>query len=99
MDENKISDIGTDPPEQAINQESNEKGFDCLFSPTGKKKTMNGNEWIECASICRSTAFQCFCHGKSNCVSKWHRTDENQELFSQSISNHAQKLKTNNYTI
>jgi len=99
MGENKRRGKSTDPPGQAVvAMTSNEQDLDCLFSPTGNKKTMNGKIWIECSSICHSVKFHCCCFGKSNCVNKWHRTDENMELYKQSVSSHAQKPKNKNYT-
>ena len=70
---------------------------DCLFTPTGNRKTMNGGAWIECSAICRGLNHLCACLGKSKCVDRWHKVDENQELLPLSESNHSLKLKVNNY--
>ena len=73
--------------------------YECLFAPTGNKKTMNGDTWIECASICRGLTHLCYCLGKSKCVDKWHKVDENFELLPTTACNHPEKLKANNYAI
>ena len=63
----------------------------CRFTPTGKEKFENGSMWMECNSIC----YECGCHGKSQCVKKWHRIREDKLLDPINATNHFKKRPPN----
>ena len=70
---------------------------DCFFTPTGNTKKEYSHLWHECASKCHNSLY-CYCHNKSNCINRWHRMDEREELYNQNESNHNNKKKSKRYS-
>ena len=73
----------------------------CFFTPTGSVRTSeeNGQKklYAQCASNCISFT-TCQCHGKDQCVDKWHTIDsKTSELLPVSFGNHKQKKPDNRY--
>ena len=99
--DNKQNEIKQDDLVQVAGGEAGitNRGQGCYFKPTGKRKIESGFLWMECSSHCGLTpiGFQCFCHGKDQCVNKWHKMDENDELYHQDWGNHRSKTRSNNY--
>jgi len=73
-------------------EDDKEDSPDCFFTPTGNTKIEYSHLWHECASKCHKSLF-CYCHNKSNCINRWHRMDEHEELYNQNESNHCGKQK------
>jgi len=62
----------------------------CYFTPKNNNvRSTNGEKWLECASGC----FGCKCRWNAWCVDRWHRLDDNLDLYPRLTANHKHKKR------